>query len=165
MKFLAVDYGQKRIGLAIGSMFPKALGTVLYNGDSDTVIQEIISKVDDEVAGVVVGIPYLESGDEGRIGSEIREFAMKLAQAMNTKLYFEPEQYSSLESLRLMSEQGTPSPKKHVDEGAACIILEQFLGRVEAEGIENLMPAWEPFDNTSSSAEATADRQGRPGDK
>lgn len=130
MTYLAIDWGTKRIGLAIGSIFPRGAGVV--DGTKSTAeitkqITEII--VRENIETVVVGLPKLRSGDEGNLAPQIRAFAAELEKTAKVKIVFEPEEFTSVEAASQLKDSGRKYDRKsgEVDEIAAILLLEQYL--------------------------------------
>jgi putative Holliday junction resolvase len=125
--FLGIDYGSKRIGLAIGSMIPKPLKTIVVK-DANSAIFEICQICqENEVEKIVVGMPIRSGGEEGTTAPEIKDFAKKLGEKCKIEIVFEPEQYSSAEAEEFIKRYNLPRDKELIDSIAACIILEQYI--------------------------------------
>jgi len=128
--FLAVDYGKKRLGLAVGQVFPQGAG-VLDPGDKQVFakIERIIQERG--VEGIVVGMPLRSQGEEGTIAPEIRQFANALATQTELPVYFEDERFTSSEAAAYLQshEVKVSRASGKIDEVAAILILEQFLNR------------------------------------
>lgn len=133
--YLAIDYGKKRIGLAVGQAIPKGIGFIDGTKSFDLISSEIKKICDDnEVKGIVIGLPVWSGGEEGGMAKEIKSFAGRLEKSIGLPIYFEPEQYTSEEAEEILKESNKHYPRKSgkVDELAAEIILEQFLsGRID----------------------------------
>lgn len=127
---LGVDYGKKRIGLALGKVIPKGAGFIDGSKKEDDIISEIntICK-ENEVEKIIVGLPFKKSGDPGELVPEIKDFAQKLSQATGLETTFEEEELTSAEAEHLLKEAGAKINKKDgkVDELAAVLILEQYI--------------------------------------
>jgi len=129
--FLGIDYGKRRIGLAIGAVLPRGFGVLKVNNSSDEVL-EAVSRIcqENEVTDVVIGIPLRSQGEEGTIAGEIREFGSKVGKATNLPVHYEPEQFTSVEAERVLkSERGQIKDKSKIDETAAVLLLEQFINQ------------------------------------
>lgn len=128
--FLGIDFGKKRIGLAIGEVIPKGIGTIDGTLSRQNIVDEIaeICKEND-VEKIVLGLPFLGSGDEGVLAVEARKFGDDLSAKTALPIVFEEEQYTSSEAERILSEGGVRYDRKDgkVDEMAAVLILEQFI--------------------------------------
>lgn len=138
--YLAIDYGKKRIGLAVGEVLPKGAGVL------DAAKQnEAIDKIADfckknEIDLIVLGNPIRSQGEEGTLFPEIKQFGKDLADKTRLPVYFEQEQFTSSEA-RIQAESLGRKPSDYkIDEIAACLILEQFIQRINQEGKEQIQP-------------------------
>lgn len=130
MTYLAIDWGKKRIGLAVGTMFPKGAGVIDGEQPQLKIIDEIERVIkENEVEKIVIGLPTLPSGDEGNLASEVRDFAKVVADQTGLEVCFEPEDFTSLEASSQFREHNKKVTRKSgkVDEMAAILILEQFI--------------------------------------
>lgn len=132
MAFLAIDYGEKRIGLAIGTLFPKGAGIV----DGDQPMEKIVGEIakicrDEEIEKIIVGLPIRSKGEEGRIGLKARKLAAALIEKTGLEVYFEPEQYTSALATEILKQSGKSYSRASgkTDEMAAVLILEQFINK------------------------------------
>ncbi|MDO8523795.1 MAG: Holliday junction resolvase RuvX [bacterium] len=128
MKYLGIDYGAKRVGIAMsddsGSIaFPKT--TFPNNAALLKTLAELIRK--EHVGAVVMGDSKDKDGTNNTIMADAKLFAERLKQAAGIELYFEPEYYSSVEARR-------DSDASQVDDKAAAIILSRHLERVKYHG-------------------------------
>ena len=136
--YLGVDWGTKKIGLAIGLEIPYELATL----DNDEKVYEKIAKVceQEKVKKIIIGMPIMESGDEGGNAHKIADFGAKLKKQTGRPVYFEPENLTTQTALDLLREQGT-SPEEienKVDQTAARLILEQYIANKEETSQEAL---------------------------
>ena len=131
---LAIDYGKKRIGLALGEVIPKGAG-IIDGTKSRQVIFEQIAKICDEneVKGIVIGLPFLGSGDEGSLVEEAREFGQSLSKELSIPVDYEEEQYTSSEAERILTENHVKYDRHDgkIDEMAAVLILEQYINNLK----------------------------------
>lgn len=124
MRHLGIDYGKKRVGIALsdveGNMaFPSA---VLAN--DDMLMQRIDELCKQEgVAAIVVGHSLHTSGESNAIQSAINEFITDLTLQLGLPVHLEPEQFSTQEARRYAE------PGAVVDASAAAIILDRYLLR------------------------------------
>jgi len=130
--YLAIDWGQKRIGLALGSVIPKGAGVV----DADSPPQEIFAKIKEicdqnEVEKIVLGLPYRSQGEEGTLSPKIRAFGQELSEFSGLPVVFEPEEFTTSEAEYQLEEIGRKYDRKSgiVDQTAAEILLEQYIER------------------------------------
>ena len=130
---LAIDYGSKRIGLALGQIIPHGAGFL----DATMLEEELIAKIagvclKNEVEKIVIGLPLRSGGEDSDSTSKVRTFSEKLSQKITLPIYFENEQFTSAEAERLLGRVAKKDRDKgKVDETAAILILEQFLAETE----------------------------------
>ena len=135
MRLLALDLGDRRIGLAVGD---SSLGTAFPAGHlRRTKLRADLQLVREaarqrEVEGFVVGVPYLPSGEEGHQARMAKGFIQALKRALKKDVplpvYEVDEAFTSLEAEALLREAGLePSRNKGaIDEAAAVLILLRF---------------------------------------
>ena len=133
MRYLGVDYGTKRIGLALsdesGSMgFPH---NIVAN---DTRALDTVCKLirDESVGAVVIGESRNFSGEENPIAKDARAFAEEIIRVTGVPVHFESEVFTSAAARRSPhKEEKTRSPKSKapVDASAAALILTSYLTR------------------------------------
>ena len=132
--FLAIDYGKKRMGLAIGKVIPKGAG-MIDGTKSRQVVFDQIAKIcsENEVHKIIIGLPFLGSGDEGSLVEEAREFGQNLSKELSIPVDYEEEQYTSAEAERIIAENNVKYDRKDgkVDEMAAVLILEQYINNIK----------------------------------
>ena len=135
-RVLALDPGQKRIGLAISDPFGNfavALDTIPGFKTENPIpkLTEICKQYD--VAEVVIGLPLHMNGDEGEGATQARELADQLKTELNITVTLLDERLTSKIAEQALREQGVQSSKKRksgiVDQTAAMLLLQDFLGR------------------------------------
>ena len=135
MRLLALDLGDRRIGLAVGD---SSLGTAFPAGRLQrTKLRTDLQLVREaarqrEAEGFVVGVPYLLSGEVGHQARMAQGFIQALKQALKKDVplpvYEVDEAFTSFEAEALLREAGLePSRNKGaIDEAAAVLILLRF---------------------------------------
>lgn len=123
MRVLALDVGERRIGLAVGDAeggIARPLRTLRRRNVSADVaaIGDIAAR--EKVSALVVGLPLTLRGEEGPQAARVRSFADACA-ALGLPVELYDERFTSAEAER----QGA----RDVDAAAASILLEDFLGR------------------------------------
>jgi putative holliday junction resolvase len=130
---LGVDYGTKRVGLAISDplgITARPLSVV----SRSTVVGEVVNLVKEhEVDTIVVGLPTGLSGDEGMSASEARKLADELGAATGVEVILADERYTSRIAEDALLESGMKRQKRResVDKVAAAIILQDYLDRTK----------------------------------
>jgi len=125
-KFLALDVGEKRIGLALGDSEVKIAVPFGYLERSDETIRQIIEIIlDHEINTVVVGYPRNQSGEATQQTALVEEFAKQLMDIeIDAELVFQDESLTSVEAERRL---GAVKDKGEIDAEAASIILQDYL--------------------------------------
>lgn len=131
-RILAIDYGKKRIGLAITDplkLFATPHSTI--PNDSKTINHLALLIKEKSVNDVILGNPVRESGEDSELSKEIRKFKDDLEKFCDIEITLVDERYSSEIAYRRIIET-TPSKKKRrnkslIDKNAAAIILEDYL--------------------------------------
>jgi putative holliday junction resolvase len=130
---LGVDYGTKRVGLAISDSLgitARPLSVV----PRSAVVDEVVNLVKEhDVGTIVVGLPTGLSGDEGMSASEARKLADELGAATGAEVILADERYTSRMADDALLESGMKRRKRreNVDKVAAAIILQDYLDRTK----------------------------------
>ena len=132
-RFLAVDYGQKRIGLAIADplgMIASPAGFIARRAGKRPPIAEIIRRAEAlEARGFVIGLPLDGNGDETDWTREVRAVGAALEKRTGLPVQFLDERFTTAASLRAVREMGgsTRGRKGDIDAMAAAILLQHAL--------------------------------------
>ena len=124
MRLLGIDYGMKRVGLALtdeaGLM---AFPLKVVENDRELVANLTALIEEKGVEEVVIGHSKNREGGDNPIQARIEELMTDLTLALGIPVHLEPEQYTTQEAIR---EQGR---NDMTDAAAATIILNSFLTR------------------------------------
>ncbi len=124
MKYLGIDYGEKRVGIAISDAEGKvAFPKIVLENNAELVqkISEIC--VDLGAEAVVIGESKDYKGEENKINPKIIAFKKDLLALIKLPMYLEPEFMSS------MQVEKTFGKTDMLDASAASIILQTFLDK------------------------------------
>jgi putative Holliday junction resolvase len=130
MRYLAIDYGAKRTGLAVcdaGETIASPYGVL--HGQKD-LIQRIGRVVASEnIEAIVLGLPLNMDDSEGPQAQKVRAFAKQLQSHIRIPVYFQDERLSSFGAEQKLEEIGLSKGKKRerLDALAAAEILQAFL--------------------------------------
>jgi putative Holliday junction resolvase len=133
-RVLGIDYGDKRIGLAISDI-SWLIASPLQTIDSHGCFRPILEIIDSRSIGwIVVGLPLALNGDVGGIQlDKVKKFTEKLATlAANTPITFWDERFSTSAANRCLAEAEMKLRKRkyHVDKIAASFMLQGLLNTV-----------------------------------
>ncbi len=132
MRVLAVDFGSKRIGLAISDPLgftAQGLPT-LANQGQDKVLGELTKLCKErEVGLIVIGVPLNMKGDAGLKAQEIMKLVPEIEAKTGVPVKTWDERLTSREAGRLMIAEGLSRDrqKQESDRLAATLILQNYL--------------------------------------
>ena len=132
-RFLAVDYGRKRIGLAIADplgMIATPAGFIVRREGKRPPITKILARAQElEARGFVVGLPLDGTGEETEWTAEVRALGAEIAKRTGMPVRFLDERFTTAVALRTMKELGesTRGRKGDVDSLAATVLLQNAL--------------------------------------
>lgn len=123
MKYLCVDYGEKRVGVALSD----AAGVIAFPHkelqNAGELIPTLLNIIEREhVDEIVIGDTRASSGMQNPITPEAEAFADALARGSGKRVARAPEMWSSIEASRY-----APKGSEHNDAAAAAVILQRFL--------------------------------------
>lgn len=135
---LGIDFGQKRIGLAVGQTLTRVanrLNTVKNDPqfwlDFEAVIKEW------NITQIVIGLPLDMDGEEQEITRQVKNFAKKVKKLSQLPIHFIDERLTSYEAERQFKNQrqaklSKAKGKSQIDAMAAQIILQSWLDQPES---------------------------------
>lgn len=124
MKYLGVDYGKRKVGLAISeglSVSPFKVVEINSLADGVAKISHIIKS--EEIDELVIGVP--ESGEARRM---VEKFLKEIKEIEEIKVIEVDETLSSQNAVKKLIEEGSSQKKrKKEDAVSATLILEEYL--------------------------------------
>lgn len=124
MKYLGLDFGEARIGLATSDasgMLATPRRTLTRRSDEQAIEEIGRFAREEEVEEIVLGLPHQKDGAESEIAPRVRSFARKLQERLGLPVRFVDEHLTTREAAGRFGEGIEP------DAGAAAVILEEFL--------------------------------------
>jgi len=137
MRYLGVDYGSKKIGLALsdegGTMgFPH---TIISN--TPRLIDELCALIAKEnIGAVVIGESRNLAGGDNAIVKDAAALGERLTERAGVPVFYESEVYTSVEARRAPGKEMKSRAAKgrvDVDASAAALILTSYLSRANHE--------------------------------
>lgn len=135
-RYLGIDYGTKRIGLAVGDTdagIASPLETIAVHGTVARCVQAVLAVAEDyDVDAFVVGLPANMDGTEGEQAKVTRGFGDELARQAAKPVHFADERLSSVAADELLRPADLSRKKRKTvqDAVAAQVILQGFLEAV-----------------------------------
>ncbi|HET7872637.1 MAG TPA: Holliday junction resolvase RuvX [Terriglobales bacterium] len=131
-RILAIDYGSRRMGLAVSDplgITAQGLETLeRRNKRSDFArLEKLVREY--QVREIVLGNPLRMSGEQGTQSQKVAEFAEELRRRLELPVHLWDERLTSAEANRILREAELSIQKRAqaVDRMAATLILQSFL--------------------------------------
>jgi putative Holliday junction resolvase len=134
---LAIDYGERRIGLAVSDptgLIASPVGHVMRRPGKRPPVAELARRaVELEATGIVLGLPLDANGDETPRAAEVREIGTALASRTGLPIRYVDERFTTAAALRAVETMGgsTRGRKGDVDALAATVLLQHALALPE----------------------------------
>jgi len=134
-RWLGIDYGQSRIGLAISDelgYFAHPYRTLQTTGNVISEFRAILDR--EKFSGIVVGLPKNMDGTLGESAVLARKFGQQIAELFPTiKIVFWDERLTTREAQRALHAAGknAKQSKKVIDQVSAQILLQSYLDSLQ----------------------------------
>ena len=147
VRYLGIDYGEARIGLAVSDdlgMLAHPLETVPA-ADREAAIQRIVAIADERgIQKLVVGLPFRMDGSEGRAAEKVRVFNRQLRKALTRDIPIveADERLTTVIAMEKLHAAGRTekNSRDRIDQAAAVEILQEYLDSQAASGMEPIDP-------------------------
>jgi len=130
MRYLAIDYGNKRTGLAICDRSETIVSPLTVIQGQNDLLKRIAEIVQAEaVEAIILGLPLNMDDSEGPQAKLTKAFAAKLQAHLDIPIHFQDERLTSFAAKEKLApaELTRKKTKKRLDAVAAAQILEAFL--------------------------------------
>ena len=133
-KYLGVDYGDKRTGLAecdVSGLIAGGIGTICEGGMRKTAVRVAEEAAKRSCKKIVIGLPKNMDGSEGLRADVIKAFGAILAELTEIPIDYYDERMTTMVAYRFLGETGTYGKKRKdtVDTLSAQIILQNYIDR------------------------------------
>ena len=132
-RLLGVDWGERRIGLALSDesqTLAQPLTTLTRRAGKRFPMRRLLALLEEHaVIGVVVGLPLAPEGTEGEAARQARELAREIARRADRPVELWDERFTTARALGAVREMGgtTRGRKEDVDALAATLLLQHYL--------------------------------------
>jgi len=138
MRVLGIDYGERRIGIAVSDptgTLARPVGTIAGDGNQTSAVARVLDQLaaleqdDEPVSLVVVGLPSRLDGSANEQTPRVQAFAELLRVRSGRPVVLQDERLTSHEAdgLLAMRERDWRKRKKRLDAAAAAVILQEYL--------------------------------------
>ena len=137
MKILGIDYGEKRIGLALSDISNTVAQSlkVLKRNATRSWLGEIKAIVDkNKIEKIVIGLPKNMNGSIGEKGKEVLAFVKVLGKVVRVPIVTWDERLTTVSAEKVLrqAELSRKKRKDILDKLSACIILQNYLDSIES---------------------------------
>ncbi|MDP2981415.1 MAG: Holliday junction resolvase RuvX [Candidatus Omnitrophota bacterium] len=131
-RILALDFGEKRIGVAVSdalNIIAQSVGTIERKGIKNDLkkIRDLVREYD--AARLIVGLPLNMDGTEGKSANRAVDFVNELKKEINIRVEMVDERLTTAQGERIFLEAdlSRKKRKKNIDKIAAQLILQSYL--------------------------------------
>lgn len=139
MKYLGIDYGTKKIGLAVSDTNGKIAfpHSIIKTEGKEASIEKVISSL--SIEAVVLGESVDAKGKDNKVQEDIRDFAAYIGMQYGLPVHFVKEFFTSSEA-RWSEKRAKPvaNPRRGkntnsepIDDSAAALILQRYLDTLQ----------------------------------
>mgnify|MGYP001571995610 CR=1 FL=1 len=125
MKLLGLDYGDVKIGLAIGDTYSRVASPfkILKNAGWNNLFQDLkLICQKEKIEKIIIGLPInKKSPDQAK---RVSDFIAALKEQLNIEVEIQDEQFTTAQASKLIN-----NSKKHDDDIAAMLILQAYLDK------------------------------------
>ena len=146
MVWLGIDLGDARVGLALsdpGITLAYPAGNIQVYGDSFRALDEVVDVIEDELVDhVIVGLPLLLSGEEGKSAKKARRWTVNLERRLRAAVEDDEYSLTQVPTIELVDERLTTVTAHHqlfdaqigghcpmVDQQSAVVIQQTAIDR------------------------------------
>lgn len=132
MRVLAVDWGSRRIGLAISDptgKIARPLGIIIHTSRSNDADKIIKIFHENSVDSIIMGVTYDDNNSLTPAGRSANRLAELISKQLGMQVILWDEAFTTFDAKRLQIEKGISRSKRigHLDEIAAVLLLGNYL--------------------------------------
>ena len=133
-KYLGVDYGDVRTGLAecdVSGLLAGPIGTIAEGGMRNTAVRVAKEAEVRSCKRIVIGLPKNMNGSEGQRAETVKAFAKILSELTEIPIDFYDERMTTMEAYRFLDTTATYGKKRKnaIDTLSAEIILQGYIDK------------------------------------
>ena len=132
MRILAIDYGSRRIGLALSDptgTLARPLPFAPAKADAKLALDMAALAKKEEARLILLGLPRHMNGSLGEAAAQVQAFAALLEKATPIRIQWIDERLSTVQASRQLQEAGKNARQQRgrIDSEAACVLLQGYL--------------------------------------
>ncbi|MBN1894410.1 Holliday junction resolvase RuvX [bacterium] len=135
---LALDYGRRRIGIAVSDPFQwTAQPLETWTGGSPAALMHHVRRLiaEKNIVKVIVGLPLTLKGDFSESTRKTEAFIRLLEKSVSVPVVRWDERLTTVEAARVLRSMDIPSrdQKRKIDQMAAALLLQSYLSHLESK--------------------------------
>lgn len=132
MKYLGIDFGSKKVGFAQSDDDGRLAFPLMISPNDANLLKDTLDLIREmKFFGVVIGESVDEKGKPNKIAKDARAFGMQIEKAIDVRIAFEKEWYSTVEARKQPGNGGN----HEVDDQAAAIVLQRYLDKINGPAV------------------------------
>lgn len=127
---MAIDYGRKRVGVAITDplcTISQPLLTIKPKSVAGLIQRLKCIALENDVGLIIVGSPISLKGEPTKMSHEIERFIERLKRHLDITIEFWDERFLSKYAAKTLKNAGLSAEKDTIDRVAASIMLDEYL--------------------------------------
>jgi putative Holliday junction resolvase len=132
VRILGIDYGQKRIGMAMSDPLKITSQPMPFLPNDKNMWANLKKFIEEnEISEIVIGLPITMKGTDSEMTVEVEKFSKELESIVSMPIILQDERLSTMESEKFLISANVSRDKRKLvrDSMAACIILQDYLER------------------------------------
>lgn len=132
MKVLCLDYGEKRIGVAISDALKITAQPLPFIPNTPHLWESLTTILDTHpIEKILIGLPKNRHGEETKMSKIIKQFAITFEEKTQQKPTFIDESYSSAATTKHLINMGVSRKKRKtiIDSASAAFVLQGYLDK------------------------------------
>lgn len=131
MKYLGIDFGSKKVGFAQSDDEGRLAFPLMICPNDASLVKDTLELIREmKFHVVVIGESVDGNGKPNKIAKDARAFGMTIENAIDVRVVFEKEWYSTVEARKQPGNEGN----HEVDDQAAAIVLQRHLDKINGPG-------------------------------
>jgi putative Holliday junction resolvase len=131
MKYLGIDFGSKKVGFAQSDDEGRMAYPLMIAPNDAILLKDTLELIRElKFSTIVIGESVDGKGKPNPIAKDARKFGAQLESAIDVRVVFEKEWYSTVEARKQPGNEGN----HNVDDQAAAIVLQRYLDKVNGPG-------------------------------
>ena len=130
MRVMAIDYGKKRVGIAITDplgIISQPFLTIEMKSPKELIKRLKFIVQENDVGLILVGNPLSHSGNSTNMSQEVLAFVKRLRKAVTVEVKLWDERFTSRYAENILKDVGLKKKNMQIDQIAASLILDEYI--------------------------------------